>query len=319
MTVPYRYYRSLHRDRTTLLLLGGVALLLLGCIALMVSFFLVMNIVGIRRAAAIEWPAGPSLTGPVGALVLSGGAGAVFSILGLGALLRRRWFQPLLVIFARAWLLVGLLNALLTTRILPLLWSYGPEAGASEFSQFKIIGAVLLALGVVMPGFFLLLFSGRHVKSTLERYDSETRWTDRVPTEILGLSMFMGAWALVMLVSSFQALLPVGGSIVTGDRAVFICLASAVVIGATAVGLFRRREDAWWGAISILIIWGAWCMTTIPRIDFEKLLAAAGLPPDPKVQRLAEIVYQGDWFRGLIAAFLLVSVGYFFHVRQYLD
>lgn len=312
-------YWSAHRDRTTLLLVGGLVLLLLGFIALMVTFFLVVNILALSRVPETERASGMTVAQIVPALLLFAGSGTACSILGLGALLRRKWFEPLLAVFAWAWLFLGLLNALVASRILPLVSPYGPErVPGTELASFKTIGTVLLVVDFVVPGLLLFLFTGRHIKATLETHDREARWTDRVPTDLLGLSVFVGSWALVMLISSFQAVLPVGGSILTSDRAVFVCLASALVIGATAIGLFKRRPVAWWGGIAILVVWAAWCFTTIPRIDFQNLLRAAGLPQPTNVQHLA-LIFKGSWFQGLVAAVTLGGLCYFFRVRRYFD
>lgn len=294
-------------------------LLLLGFIALMVTFFLVVNILALSRMPETESPPATTAAQLFPALLLFAGSGTVFSILGLGALLRRKWFEPLLAVFAWGWLFLGLLNALMTSRILPLVGPYGPErVPGTALASFKTIGVVLLVVDFLLPGLLLLLFTGRHIKATLATHDRETRWTDLVPADLLGLSVFVGAWALVMVISSFQAVLPVGGSILTGDRAVFVCLASALVIGATAIGLFKRRLVAWWGGIAILAVWGAWCFTTIPRINFQNLVRAAGLRQPTNIQHLT-LIFQGSWFRGLVAAVTLGGLCYFLRVRRYFD
>jgi len=314
-----RSYWSAHRDRTTLLLIGGLVLLLLGFIALMVMFFVAVNILALSRMPVTERAPAMTTARLVPALLLFAGSGTVFSILGLGALLRRRWFEPLLAVFAWGWLFLGILNALMTSRILPLVGAYGPErVPGTELASFKTIGGVLLLVDFVVPGLLLLLFTGHHVRATLAAHDPETRWTDRVPTAVLGLSCFVGAWALVMLIGSLQAVIPLGGSILTGERAVFVCVASAFVLGATAVGLFQRRPGAWWGGVAILIAWGVWSVTTLPRIDFQRLLRAADLPPGAEIQQLTTI-YQGPWFQSLVAAFLMAALLYFFRVRRYFE
>lgn len=313
-----------HRDRSTRLIVGGVFLILLGALALLLAVVSLAATVLVQQAPQVEGAAETAQLDPVQAIpgvLVYGGGGAVLLTLGVGSFLRRRWVRPLVQVLGWGWLVVGVLTLLMMVKVIPIIQESLPTDAdpAAGGVVLGCMGGGLGLFGILAPVGLLLLYSGRDVAATLAAHDPEPRWTDRVPTPLLGLSLWLGVAAVGTMLSSLYAVLPLGGRILTGLPAVLIYLVSGGLFGVVAVGLARRSRAAWWLGIATFLVWGAWSAVTFPRADFEELMRLMGTPPNQPGAPDMAALYQEPWFLAWTVVGWLGLVGYLVFVRRYLE
>lgn len=315
---------SSHRDRSTRLVVGGVLLILLGALALLLALVMLASAVFVAQAPEIEGAAPTTQLEPaqtVPGLLVYGGGGAVLLTLGIGSCLRRRWVRPLVQILGWGWLVIGVLTLVMMVRVIPIVQESLPTDADPAAGGVVVgcMGAIFGLFGILAPVGLLLLYSGRDVAATLADHDPEPRWTERVPTPLLGLSLWLGVAAVGTMLSSLYAVLPLGGRIVTGVPAVLVYLVSGGLFAVVAIGLARRSRAAWWLGLATFVAWGAWSAWTLPRTDFEELMRLMGTPPNqPGVPDLAAL-YQEPWFLAWTVVGWLGLMGYLVFVRRYLE
>ena len=81
-------------------------------------------------------------------------------------------------------------------------------------------------------------------------------------------------------------------------------------------GLYVRSLTAWWTGVAYGILIAIYCAVVFPRIDFDKMVEAMGMPKTPGMPDF-NTIYRSPWFLGSIAFFWLIYLGYFLFVRRY--
>lgn len=190
-------------------------------------------------------------------LAVYGGVTLLGLWVGIGSIRCRRWVRP--VVLGLAWpVLVGTLFVLLMWVVfnvdLQNAYAGVSTTKAGQMTQVLWVeaifgGAILTVGGIIIPGAYLLFYSSRHVRLTLEAYDQNFCWTDRVP-----LSVFIAATAsllagLMTLALAQLETAPFFGRYVEGAPALGLTLgATAALIGASIL-LYCMRSAGWWIAL----------------------------------------------------------------------
>lgn len=304
-----------HRDRSTRLFVAGVFLIVFGCGSILLGVFSSATLLFIPQAPeAPEYGPAQAIPG----LLVYVGFGAALIALGVGSIRARRWARPLVLILGWGWLGVGVVTAVMTFFMVPwVLESLPQEDPAVPRVVFGCLATAFGLLGILAPAVLLLLYRGRDVAATLAERDPHPRWTDRIPTPLLGLCLWLGVSAVGTGLSSLYAVFPTGGTILTGAPAVAIYLALAALWAYLAIQLARRDRTAWWVALGTVLAFGAWVLTVFPRTDFSEVMRLMGTPQQPGMPDFTAM-YQTPWFLGSMAVTWAVLLGYLLFVRRYL-
>jgi hypothetical protein len=262
-----------HQDRSALLFAFGLAELALGLPALFLAALLAVRLclAIFGRVTPGEPDAAMLAPALLGHLLL----GVYFVAAGIGSIQPRRWARPVVLAVSWLWLLTGTAALALAAVFLPgmMLRARPPGVDADLLSVAQGCGfAVLVVLYVVLPGLFLSAYGSSNVRATFEARDPAPRWTDRCPTPVLGLCLFLLYLAVGLLFAAA----------VSGSRLErMACLGMAAFLPVLAWAAYRLRPWAWW---SIL---GVWLLGAVSvRSFFMKPFAAGqlyrqmGLLPD---------------------------------------
>ena len=250
------------QDRTTLLFAFGLAELVIGLAALFLTAVLI-----VRLCTGTTGPdePDPALLVPaiLGQLLL----GVYYVAAGVGSVRTRRWARPIVLAVSWLWLLTGTTALALAAVFLPGMMALArpPGVDAEMLSVAQGCGfAVLAFLYVILPGLFLSVYGSADVRATLEARDPVPRWTDRCPTPVLGLCLFLLSLAVGLLFAR---------------RAVYWSVAALLPVLAWAA--YRLRPWAWWSILGVWLlgVWSAWPFFAKP-FAAQTLYRKMGLLPE---------------------------------------
>ena len=201
--------------------------------------------------------------------------GGYYIAAGIGSIQARRWARPVVLAVSWLWLLTGVAALTLAAVFLPgmMVQARPPGVDAEMLSTAQGCGfAVLVVLFVVLPGLFLSVYGSANVRATFEARDPMPRWTDRCPTPVLGLCLFLLYAAVGLL---FMAAIS-GPQL---ERTA--CFVLAAFLPLLAWAAYRLRPWAWWSAL------GLWLLGTVAARSFfarpfeaTQLYQRMGLLPD---------------------------------------
>ncbi len=304
-----------HRDCRTRLLVLGALLVLFGCGAFLVGGFTLLSVLAAGRFAP-EAHLRPVQVLP--SLIFYVTAAVLLITLGIGSIRCRRWARPFILILGWAWLGLGVLTLVVFFVLLPRILETTPSVDPrTAHWTLGCMGVVQVLLGILMPLLLILLYRGPDVRATFAARDPSPRWTDRVPTPLLGLSLWMGTAALGTLFSSAYAVFPAGPVLLSGPPAVAVSLALGALWTYLAIGLARRSRAAWWVALATTLATAPWALFAFPRTDFEALRRAMGLVQQPGIPDVIAM-YQAPWFLAAMGILWASMLGYLLYVRRFL-
>lgn len=285
------------RDRATAILLMGlfVVLIGLGCLGMvaLVSF-------GVGAASAMAPGQATSFRTTIPAIALYLALAVFFLITGIGATTLRRWARALISVVSWMWLAAGGFALVLVLTILPQIMAtmekaapQGAPAPPAGLMVGCMVGALLL-IYVAIPLPLALFFSGRNVRATFEARD-RPRWTDRLPTPLLGLFLVLAFATLSALELPLYGAVPAFGKLLTGPSMWAFALIFATAAGAGAWWVWRRSILGWWAAVAF------WIFGTISTIwtfaggfDWNAYYTEMGL--SPQQIRMTEGLSPADLF-----------------------
>lgn len=320
-----------YRDRSTGLLLFGLLELVIALFALgFAGVMIVLMLSPVMQEARAQVysqsnPGAFALSFLVYPLIA-----VFFGTMGVGTLLGRRWARAIMLVVSWLWLAVGIITTLAMVFFLPRMMqaamAAGPASqvkGAQEMGTCATVigGVVLFLFYVLLPLGFLLFYRSPHVKATVEAKDPKERWTDRCPLPVLGAALVAGYGAFASLCGLAYGVFPIAGHLLRGLPALLIFLGMAAVNAALAVGLYRLRPAAWWGAVAFYSASVLVTLMTFGRgVPWREMYTAMGTPP-AQVEMMEKsgilAALEGPTF--LIPAVLLFLgvIGYLFWIRRY--
>jgi len=273
--------QSPYKDRSAALVTVGALLIGMGLLSLLV---LSVSLLGLVLMATLgEAAGGMQMMWSMLLLYLLGGV--AFIVLGVGAIRARRWAWKITLAIAWAWLFSGSSGFLMLLIMWRSLWSSMHEEGLPAVVGV-VIGLAFLILYTAIPLLLILFFGSRPVQATCAHRDPRARWTDRVPTAVLVLCIFLAQ--LLFSMSTFWSsdfMFPFFGSFLRGPAGFLAMLLSAVLVLVLILGQCRLRPAAWWGALlfSMMLLASTWL--TYWRVPPEELFAAMDFSP----QQLAAV------------------------------
>ncbi len=235
-------------------------------------------------------------------------AAVLFVWLGIGTMRARRWARDLMLVAAWVWLIVGALAVVLVFVTLPgrlqeMSGLGGESLGSSEIVAVTAILAALTGfLYVVLPGLFVLFYSNRGVRRTVETRDASARWTGKCPLSVLTLCQFLACSAIMSVAAPFYtSAVPVGRRIMTGVTAKLILVSFTVLNGYLAWAIYKLRPHAWWINFCFTILAFAWFFGSFTESGLAELASGIGLRVGGRI--LGADVLAGKVLSEFVAAF----------------
>ncbi|HEV7668944.1 MAG TPA: hypothetical protein VGS22_10490 [Thermoanaerobaculia bacterium] len=244
-----------YRDRSTAILLMGlfVALIGLACLGMVA-----LMAVGVGAASAMSPGQGAPFRSTIPAMALYLAVAAFFLTTGIGSAMVRRWARALLSVVSWMWLTVGVIALIVVTALLPKIRTMFEAAmphSAPAAPAGLMVGCMVVALIVVyvaLPVPLALFYSGVNVRATFEARD-RPRWTDRLPTPLLGLFLVLAFWGFTALEMPLYGAFPVLGRLFSGASSWAFGLVFAAATGAGAWWVWRRSILGWWVAVALWV------------------------------------------------------------------
>jgi hypothetical protein len=160
-------------------------------------------------------------------------------------------------------------------------------------------------------------FARKGVRETFEHFDPYPRWTDRCPTAVLAVSVWLAAAAAACLMYAFYGVLPLFGVMVTGPFAAVGLVLVAAVFALLAWQMYRLRPAAWWGALISIALWAFNTVWTVSRTGWAEFYRRAGYSQQ---QTDLMVQYSGGTGNAMLWAvgfWTIVWVVYLLYVRKY--
>ncbi len=309
-----------HQDRSAGLIVFGVLTILIG-------IFCALIIPVILLGSAQSGVAAPAGRGQLfSAAAIYGILAVVLIWLGIGSILARRWARALLLLGSWTWLLVGLMATIFLALMLPQISSAipanGPSGPLSDKARLAILllpAGVVIFLGVVLPGIWVIFYRGGNVRATCEHRDPVTRWTDRCPLPVLAVSLWLVAGALSMVAAALGPgrVVPFFGTFLHGSGGLVFLLAAAALWLYAARACYGLETVGWWIIIVCVLLFAVSHFLTYSQHDIVETYRLMGYGPEQiaqmeKIQFLNRRTFA--WFPVL---WLVPSLGYLFYVRRY--
>jgi len=317
MISPLHNTDTAYRDRSFgLVVFGVIEILIGGVLALMVPLSLLAWWVSGAQSSGLV-----SLRSILPMMVTYAIFAAVMIWLGIGTIRARRWARTLMLSLSRIWLVTGLFSLAITCFTLPgLVRIYGAGAGlpSGAVVVVMIIALVIAALiYVVLPGAFVFFFHSPHVIATCRASDPRRQFTDDCPPRILMLATLWVLMAVsVVIMPAYNWVFPFFGKLLSGTAGVVPWLVVFVGCCVLAVGSFRRRAWAWWGAVAATVAAAVSTVVTSIRVGPEETITALRLP-DEQMHIMASFSWPGPWVISMFWIAVWASMlAYLFSVRR---
>jgi hypothetical protein len=295
-----------HKDRTLVLALIGVLLLLVGIPVGFLGPIEAYTFYLFSEGGRFAYPGfgfGSFMFGNIASQIIGYYSIAALLIpLGHGHLKTRRWARTLSMALLWVWLVVGAPLAILFFFIL--------AASKDITLAVAIATMVLLALSyLVLPVVMIRFYQGRNVRLTFEAKDPNSYWIEALPMPILVLGA-LGLFYIVMLHIPilFNGLFPLMGRFVSGLQGIELLTASIAVLICLTWATFNRWRWAWWGSLAYAALMTASLLVTLLRSSWAEILQALEFPPR-EVEMLDGLPIQGYHLAILIGVPLIVTLG----------
>ena len=277
-TPPVRDFQ----DRSRWLVLVGLAEILIGGLCgLLGLLFPILSSFLLQSAEPSAFTGAEMTVLTVGSLLA---LALLFVLLGVGTMRARRWARDLMLVAAWIWLGAGILTFLLLFLVGPHELSEMRLAGQQglspgETAAFMIIYAVFVGfVYVIVPGAFVLFYSGRNVKKTFETRDPVARWTSKCPLPVFTACQFWAGGAVTLLLASYYSDgIRVFGGVIDGIAARLILVLAALISGYLAWALYKLKPYSWWLSLGFSILGLTWFAGSYSAPDAAKLFAGADI------------------------------------------
>ena len=308
------------KDRKVGLVIFGVIEVLFGLLC--AAFVPLMVFAMVVSTAAGEAAGAPGIGMMVPGLLFYAALAVWFTWMGIGSILTRRWARALLLVTSWFMFVSGVMGLFFMVFFMRDMYA---EMGASGQMPARMAGimeavtvAIMLIFYVIVPGVLILFYGSRHVKATCERRDAKTRWTDRCPLPVLGVSIpaVLGA-ASVPTMGCYGWAVPCFGRIITGAAGAGVVLVGMLLMLYVAWGTYRLRIAAWWCAALGMAAAGLSSIVTFARVDLMELYAHMNFPPDQLAQMEMIVPPMGQWIVLFTAVWIIIVLGYLAWIRRY--
>lgn len=196
---------------------------------------------------------------------------------GLGSINMKRWARALSLIVAWTGLIIGANAIIAMVLFMPDFFQLmDSKEGIPPNVQgiVAVITMIMMAcVYVIFPGVMVLLYSGKRVKQACEYYNPQPSWADSRPLPVLAACFLFFFQAFGMLpMMFFLKGFPLFGLVIGGPAGILLVGLTVLLLLVIALGLYRLRLEAWWGAIiATLFLFGSFTVTFF-RMDSLELM-----------------------------------------------
>ena len=170
---------------------------------------------------------------------------------------------------------------------------------------------------VLLPAVLLWFYKDEKVRTTLEFYDPNPRWTDRCPIPVLGLSIAAALAGFWMIPAAATGVVMLFGVIVTGFAAY---AAAAIMCGIFILAarlVYLQRPAGWWLVVGLILLFAISVTISWFTVDLHTLYAAMGTP-DAQLDELVKFTEdQRALWLGMTIVMTLLAFGYAVYVRRW--
>jgi MFS family permease len=310
------------KDRKVRLVILGILQIIFGGFCALMVPLMILGMLATSAVAGKGAAEGVSLKMMIPGILLYLALAVWFVWIGIGSIMARRWARALILVSSWLWLICGVCGFVLMLMIIPNMYDKMGESGQMPKAAITVakyvVEAFLAVFYVVVPGVFVLLYSGKDVKATCEHRDPQERWTDKCPLPVLAVSLVSVVWAVSILsMGIYGWAIPFFGSIVSGTNGAMMILALALVLAYIAWGTYKLDVKAWWCALLVYIGWAFSGIITFSTVSMNELYEKIGFSG----QHLDMIrQYSTLWEQGMclfLGFWVIIVLAYLIYVRRY--
>jgi len=226
--------------------------------------------------------------------------------LGIGAVMKRRWSRPLILILATHWLLAGIIVLVSSIVMFPLTrdtLAEVPNLPPGFMAGMLIAGIALSTVFlIILPSIILFLVKSDAARLTLAHFDPHERWTDRCPIKLLGLSMTLFLAAILFAITATYAMFPLGGVLLTGPAAIAVSLLIGIVLAIAGYWVYRRQIRGWWLGLAGIVLPSLAMIPSMLIVPVTDIYRHYGMPEE----QLEVIADHATLIRGTSIGFLVL-------------
>jgi hypothetical protein len=257
-----------YKNRRGWLVAFGILEILIGCVLVALIAFTIFAL-RLQTPGAVAAP--PPQPGVLAMLAVFYGVLAVFFVtVGIGSIQAKRWARITMLVAGWCWLAIGVMTTTMMALMLPMIMENAKQQAKSPMpagfdTGFRVGMLVVLgAFFVVLPLIFVLFYSGKNVKATVNAASNMGATELRKPVSVI----VVAAWFALAAVSCIGLVfIPMGfplfGTVLTGMAARAYVLVMVVVSAWLAWNLYRERALAWWVAVGW--IWFSWASALVTQ------------------------------------------------------
>jgi hypothetical protein len=306
--------------KVRLVILGIVQIIIGGFCALMAP----LMILGMAVSASVRKDTeGISMQTMIPGVLLYVAMAIWFILMGIGSVKTRRWARALILVSSWVWLICGTCGLIFMLVNLPSMYDKMVESGqmpkgAAIVAKYVMI-AFLTVIYLIIPGIFVLFYSGKDVKLTCEYRDPRQRWTDKCPLPVLAVSLTSGVWAVSILsMGIYRCTIPFFGNILSGVPGLIVILILAFVLGYAAWGTYKLNITGWWCVLLVSAGWSLSTIITFSTVNIQTFYEKMGFSMQQleRMKQLTALWGSAPWiiFLGFWAIAIL---SYLIYIRRY--
>jgi hypothetical protein len=285
-----------YKNRRGWLVAFGVFEILIGCVLLAL---IAISMYGLRRVP--ENPAAPVSVAATMAMVavMYGAMAVLFVSVGIGSIQAKRWARITMLVVGWCWLAIGVMTTAMMALMLPMIMENAKQQAKSPMpagfdTGFRVGMLVVLgAFFVVLPLIFVLFYSGKNVKATVNAASNMGATELRKPVSVIVVAAWFALAAVSCIGLVFMPMgFPLFGMVLTGMAARAYVLVMVVVSAWLAWNLYHQRALAWRVAIGWLVIGLASMFVTQSRLGVVEMYRRMGYS-ELEIGRMMPLVTYG--------------------------
>jgi hypothetical protein len=303
-----------YRDRTPILVLFGVILLLVGLAMAFVGPLEIYTFYLFSEGGSFHYEGfgvGSFMFANIAAQIVGYYLIAMVCMpLGYGNIMRLRWARTLSLAVIGFWLVAGI----------PLMVAFMFVLVASKEVTLPTVLIALITLVLsyaVVPALLVRFYGSTDVRLTFEKKDPRSNWLEDVPLPVLVVCAVFGLTiAVLQILTLFNGVFPLFHVLIFELQGITLIGVSVLILVGLIWGLLRLRPWAWWGA---LVYWGYLTFSTIAalsRMTFAGILSQMKFSP-LEVDILDGIPIHGAHLAVLAGIPLLVTLGLITYSRRF--
>ena len=313
-----------YKDRSTALVVFGVVEILGGALAALFVPFSVLAILMVRKSGGETQPGG--LLSPV---ITYTCLAAVLIVLGIGAVMARRWARALNLIVAWVWVIMGTFVTGIVVFLMPSAFlaslrtaaERNPSANVSTGAMAVILTIFIVIAGIFLiflPLVFLAFYSSRNVAETCRHRDPVERWTDRRPLPVIAVALITATSVVYYMTASITIpMFPFFGRYLTGAAAVVPLLIFALIDVYIVIAFLRLKVAGWWVAVAALTIRMVSSVTTLGRANLMEAYSHAGWSSSQLSGMQANPMLRSPVLLWSSVGFMAVYLGFLIWLKRY--